>query len=182
MRDWSFDLFERTTALSNGCLLLLLYEMLGEFKKHWPWANHDAHAHSWALMSPVTPSIVKSILCRGKFSVGGRIVLLEWCFDEILKALFASKMLRHSPPLPGLPDYTLMSWTKIGLIATQKPVGHWCVTTVSDAAALHNRFAEEFNIENMFFSNRGFRTLHDSVVEFPFSKMIVIILSLSCSY
>ena len=71
-----FDLFEQTTALSSGCLLLLLYEMLGEFKKHWPWASHDAHAHSWALTSPVTPSIVKSILCRGRFFSWRRIVLL----------------------------------------------------------------------------------------------------------
>ena len=44
-----------------------------------------------------------------------------------------------------------MSWTKIGLIATQKPMGHCqCMNSSSDAAALRNCFAGEFDIENMF--------------------------------
>ena len=46
-RDWSFDLLEWITALSNG-FILLLHEMLQEFQKHGPWTNHDAHAHRWA--------------------------------------------------------------------------------------------------------------------------------------
>ena len=44
--DWSFDLPEWTTALSNG--FLLLHEMLQEFQKHGPWTNHDVHAYRWA--------------------------------------------------------------------------------------------------------------------------------------
>ena len=51
--------------------------------------------------------------------------------QKYVLSVFASKVLRHNPPLPGLPDHALPILNHDRTDHNTKPMEHWCIATVT---------------------------------------------------